>query len=250
MDGELARGRGRTRRDPPAIGWERRSRLLHPEKVTSVAFAPDGRRLVTGGKRGSATIWSVDGEKLVELDGHSAEITDVAFSADGSRLATASRDETARVWDAGSGRQLLELAPHRDDVTSVAFSPDGRLVLTASRDHDARLWDAETGALAQVLHWHFGEVADATFSPDGRWIVTAGPVTVGLWQPGVQEPILPYGFGGHKPRDHECGLRSQRPLRAYSRRPTARCGGLSASCAAASTDMLALARRATRRESP
>ena len=25
-------------------------------------------------------------------------------------------------------------------------------------------------------------------------------MTVGLWQPGVQEPILPYGFGGHTPR--------------------------------------------------
>ena len=57
--------------------------ILHREKVTSVAFAPDGRRIATGGKRGSATIWSVDGEKLAELDGHSAEITDVAFSADG-----------------------------------------------------------------------------------------------------------------------------------------------------------------------
>jgi WD40 repeat protein len=175
-------------------------RLRHADKVASVAFAQDGRRLVTGGRKGGATIWSVDGEKLVELSGHSAEITDVAFSADGSRVATASRDRSALIWDAGSGRQLRELAPHRDDVTSIAFSPDSSLVLTASRDHEARLWNAETGALAQVLHWHFGEVADASFSPDGRWIVTAGPVTVGLWQPGVKDPILPYGFGGHGPR--------------------------------------------------
>ena len=62
-----------------------------------------------------------------------------------------------------------------------------------------RLWDTETGALVQVLRWHFGAVADASFSPDGRWILTAGPATVGLWQPGVRDPILPYGFGGHKP---------------------------------------------------
>ena len=122
---KVARGRSGTCPDPPTVGWDRHSRSSTPEKVTSVAFAPDGSRLATGGKRGSATIWSVDGEKLVELEGHSAEITDIAFSADGSRVATASRDETARVWDTGTGRQLLELAPHRDDVTSVAFSPDG-----------------------------------------------------------------------------------------------------------------------------
>jgi WD40 repeat protein len=174
--------------------------LGHPDKVTSVAFSPDGTRIVTGGRRGRARIWSEKGKPLTVLRGHKDEITDVAFSADGSRVATASRDAAARVWDAGTGRELRRLAPHGDAVTSVAFSPDGETILTASRDHLARLWDGETGRLAQKLQWHSGEVADATFSPDGRWILTAGPVTVGLWQPGVSEPILPYGFGGHKPR--------------------------------------------------
>ena len=162
-------------------------------------------------------------------------------------MATASRDKTARVWDAGTGEQLLELAPHRDDVTSVAFSPDGRRALTASRDHDARLWNAETGALAQVLSWHSGEVADANFSPDGRWIVTAGPVTVGLWQPGVQEPILPYGFGGHRPRITSAVFDpSGRYVLTAASDGTVRraacvvCGGVEA--------MLALARGPTRRQ--
>ena len=176
-----------------------RSDLIQPEKVTSVAFSPDGERLVVGGKRGKVSIWSVDGKPLVDLGRHKNEVTDVAFSADGAWVATASRDATARIWDADTGRVLRRL-PHRADVTSVAFSPDGALVLTASRDHIARLWDATTGRLSQSLQWHSGEVADATFSPDGRWILTAGPVTVGLWQPGVRDPILPYGWGGHKPR--------------------------------------------------
>jgi WD40 repeat protein len=177
-----------------------KSELVHPDKVTSVDFSPDGTRVVTGGKRGNARIWSVEGRPLVELRGHADEVTDVAFSADGSRVATASRDETARIWDAGTGRKLRRLVGHRDDVTSVAFSPDGQLVLTASRDHLARLWNADTGERTQELSRHSGEVADANFSPDGRWILTAGPVTALLWQPGERDPILPYGFGGHKPR--------------------------------------------------
>jgi WD40 repeat protein len=172
--------------------------LAHPDKVTGVAFAPDERRIVTGGASGKGRIWTVDGKLLRQLEGHSAPVTDVVFSPDGTRVATSSRDKTTRIWDAATGTLLRRLADHRDGVTSVAFSPDGRLVLTASRDHDARLWDAETGVLMQVLRWHFGNVADASFSPDGRWILTAGPSTVGLWQPGVREPILPYGFGGHK----------------------------------------------------
>ncbi len=83
-------------------------------------------------------------------------------------------------------------------MTSVAFSPDGALVLTAGLDHVGRLWNSETGELIQVLNWHQGRVIDANFSPDGRWIVTAGPVTVGLWRPGLRDPVLPYGFGSLK----------------------------------------------------
>ena len=129
--------------------------------------------------------------------GTRSPITDVGFSADGKRLATASNDATARIWDAVTGESLRTLVEDRA-VTSVAFSPDGRFLLTASLDHKGRLWNSETGERIQVLNWHYGRVIDANFSRDGRWIVTAGPVTVGLWRPGIRDPVLPYGFGSIK----------------------------------------------------
>src|SRR6266550_87660 len=51
------------------------------------------------------------------------------------------------------------------------------------------------GRFVQVLRWHFGTVSDANYSADGRWIVTAGPTTVQLWQPGVQDPLFQPGVG-------------------------------------------------------
>ena len=56
---------------------------------------------------------------------------------------------------------------------------------------------------------------DATFSPDGRWILTAGPAAAHLWQPGVRDPILPYGFGGHKPVFSSAVFDPEQPLRAH-----------------------------------
>lgn len=177
-------------RGPPVV-------LAFPDVVTAVAFSPDGEGIVAGGKGGGVWIRPAGGGPLLALGEHPGEITDVGFSPDGTRVVSAGADKVARIWEAGSGRLLRTLEGHRDAVTSASFSPDGRLVLTASRDHDGRLWDAESGDVLQVLRAHFGRVADASFSPDGRWMLTAGPTTAMLWQPGVRDPILPYGFGGH-----------------------------------------------------
>jgi WD40 repeat protein len=171
--------------------------LEQPAAVKSVALSPDGTRIAVAGADGIGRVWTVDGKLLHELRGHRAALTDIAYSRDGALLATGSSDDTARVWNARSGVLEHVLHGRRADVTSVDFSPDGRYVLTASEDGDARRWDTATGALVQLLRWHNGTVSDASFSPDGRWIVTAGPATAQLWQPGVENPLLPFGLAGH-----------------------------------------------------
>ena len=169
---------------------------VHPDAITSVAFASGGR-LVTGDVRGVGRIWNADGRLTRTLHGGRKPITDIGTSPGGDRVALASQDGNVRIFAVASGSLERTLTEHRDAVTSVTFSPNGKLILTASRDHDARLWNTRTGAPVQVLRRHLGRVADASFSPDGRWIVTAGPRSVLLWQPGTSEPVLPYGFGGN-----------------------------------------------------
>jgi WD40 repeat protein len=204
-----------------------------PAVITAVAFSPDGKQLATAGADGTARIWTVEGRLVRELKGHSKALADVAFSPDGERVATGSKDSTARVWRLSTGAVVATLRGHTDDVTSVAFSPDGQLVLTASRDRDARLWDADSGALVQVLRWAFGTVADANFSPDGRWIVAANPGSAQLWQPGIRDPLLPFGLTGHsKPLTSAVFDPTSRIILTASRDGTVRtyrceiCGGI------------------------
>jgi serine/threonine protein kinase len=135
----------------------------HTGGVTSVAFAPDGQRLATGSKDGTARIWDAGGgRELFCLRGHRSEITAVAYAPDGQWLVTSSTDGTAKLWDAASGRELRTLqSPHASSVRAAAVTPDSRRVLTGSEDGTARVWDAASGQQlltlrGQAAPWVFG----------------------------------------------------------------------------------------------
>jgi WD40 repeat protein len=64
--------------------------LGHADPVTSVAFSPDGRLVLTGSEDRTAKLWDIEtGEELRTFAGHTKEITSVAFSPDGREVLTA-----------------------------------------------------------------------------------------------------------------------------------------------------------------
>jgi WD40 repeat protein len=71
----------------------------HAGEVTSVAFSPDGQRLVSGSRDQTALLWDLHtGKVVLTFRGHSRAVTAVAFSPDGGRVATLS-ENGVRVWD-------------------------------------------------------------------------------------------------------------------------------------------------------
>src|SRR5580704_3477011 len=74
---------------------------------TSVAFSPDGARVLTGSDNKTSRLWdAATGKEIRAFKGHKHDVTSVAFSRDGARVLTGSLDETARLWDAATGREL------------------------------------------------------------------------------------------------------------------------------------------------
>jgi len=72
----------------------------HSDWVLSVAFSPDGKRIVSGSYDKTLKIWdAVSGEELQTLKGHRDPVLSVAFSPDGKRVASGSSDLTVRIWD-------------------------------------------------------------------------------------------------------------------------------------------------------
>jgi WD40 repeat protein len=203
--------------------WQRQTHLavltlreINP--VVSVAYSPDGKRIVTGtGFR--ALVWdAASGKALLTLAGPAWTGTGellgpVAFSPDGQRIVTGSNDGTAKVWeakvwDATSGKELANLKGHTEFIRSVAFSPDGQRIVTGSSDGTARVWDTASGkvlltlnartalaadALAAQMQWLGGKsvrVDSAAFSPDGQRIITVAGGQANVWDAASGQELL------------------------------------------------------------
>ena len=82
--------------------------LGHSALVTSVAFSPDGARVLSGSGDTTIKLWdAATGALIRTFEGHSAWVHSVAFSRDGTRVLSGSGDGTVRIWNRETG-QLLE----------------------------------------------------------------------------------------------------------------------------------------------
>jgi WD40 repeat protein/serine/threonine protein kinase len=141
-------------------------------EISSVDFAPDGRRVATASSDGAIRIWDVGTGKELGALKTPAEQNFALFSPDGEHILTVSVfDHALRIWNAATFRPLLEFKGHTDQTWNAMFSPDGQYLVSASWDKTARVWDVATGRELLRLN-HDDKVFDAEFSPDGRRIVT------------------------------------------------------------------------------
>jgi len=154
--------------------WRTRSEPIkgHTRRVTSVAFSPEGKRIVSGSWDQTIRVWKSETGELVSepFQGHTGLVASVAFSLDGKRIVSA---RTIRQF--GSGMRIRANSfPSRSSDTPTRSPPSlSRLTVTESSDSQTiRVWDEESELIPEPFKGHTNRVASIAFSPDGHHIVS------------------------------------------------------------------------------
>jgi len=163
---------------PPPVPRPPPSATAVLKTVTTVAWFPDGRSVVSGAGDGRLTVWSWRESSLVVSqvwDGHTEAVTSVCVSPNGMWVASGSPlDGTIRLWGVGSG-SLRTLVAY--PVTVVAWMPDSQRVVFGAQDGNVYMrsiaTERQNEGLVQVgQNTHTARVTSLAVSKDGARVVS------------------------------------------------------------------------------
>jgi WD40 repeat protein len=137
----------------------------------SVAWSPDGRRVVSGGGSqgqggGELFVWEVQsGERHPAwqplrgrgnarnsaFEGHPGVVSAVTWAPSGELVVSGGSDGRLRWWEVDSGECVQVREAHQGTIQALKVSPDGRFLASCGDDGAITLWDLERGEHLRTL---------------------------------------------------------------------------------------------------
>jgi len=144
----------------------------HETDVTGVAFAPEGRQLVSVSRDATLKIWTATSgrlEKSVALDNRL--VSSIAIA--GRRVVTGHGDGASFVYDLDRGERLAQYKRNDAEIWGVTFLGGQDRFATVSHDYTTAVWDVKVPAAPlYTLDGHESAVQAVAYSEHGPWIAT------------------------------------------------------------------------------
>ncbi|MET9728636.1 WD40 repeat domain-containing protein [Streptomyces zaomyceticus] len=139
-----------------------------------MAVAPDGRWIVTGGRR--TEVWGAESGTLHgALEGKTAS---VAVEPGGAWVAVAG-GHAVRLWEPPRA-DSADTGPAARQLTGLAIAGNDTCVVTATVP-DATVRDPTSGIPLRVRTGHTGSITSLAVAPDGAWAASAASGSLRLW---------------------------------------------------------------------
>ncbi len=177
----------------------------HEGGVQTMAAAPDGAFLLTGGADGALKLWHpATLKELRAITGDAGVVESIAIAPTGKWVATCSirlstADMGVQLWNVETGGEKKRLRGPTDNIAAVAVSPDGQGIAAGSFDKMVWLWLREPGQpLTPVcIKGHTAPVSAVAFVAADSLLSASHDGTVRQWdlKTGKSKGVLAAGVG-------------------------------------------------------
>ncbi len=159
----------------PARQSQHRPFQGHTEEILALAWSPDGRNLVSGGRDGRVRFWDPESEPEAPyaVVPEPVKSWGLAFLSDSNLLALTAAEGAVVRWDTQSGRPVEPL-PFGTNHIALDLSRNGRWLALGDAEGRIELWDFDTRQIVTNLVLPGCPVSVLYFSPRGNLLVGAG----------------------------------------------------------------------------
>ena len=169
----------------------------HNGPVTAVAYAANGREIVTAGSDATLRLWGASGQLVRTLPLDEGPAT--ALTLSGSRMLTGHGNGQIVLWDIERGERISTFRRSEASIWSVVFTEAAERFAAAAHDRTIALWD--TGSVTaplRVLDAPEGAAQGLAYGAAGGPLLAAGGAdrTVRLWNLATMDLVRTYR--GHR----------------------------------------------------
>ena len=146
----------------------------HKGMILSVAFSPDGTRLVSSSNNGTVKLWDIEtGGVIKTFDGRTPSISSVSISRDCATIASGTWEGSIHLWNVRTG-SCHSIDTRQTDVSVVSFSPtDRQRLVSSSLEGTIRQWNI-SGRQIGTPYNETHRVDDLAYASDGTRFVSCG----------------------------------------------------------------------------
>ena len=131
--------------------------------------------LAVAGSDGELLVFTVDGNLLRKMKGHSGHVMCVATLDGGKTLVTGGADSSVRVWNCESGALVRTLANHTARLRDLIVRPGNEglpMIASAGKDKTVRLWQPTIGRLVRFARLESAPLS-VDWTPSGNALLAA-----------------------------------------------------------------------------
>jgi WD40 repeat protein len=177
----------------------------YENEVYQIAFSPDGRNILAGGRGEDSSVGQLDiktGQIVRRFEGHEGAVDGIEFVFDGSAFLSMSNDGLLILRDFETGEIIHQMNAGLENPEAtigslriLAISPDGLTAVSGDENFGIMLWDLITGTLLGSYGIPGGANA-VTFHPNNGTVLV-GSLTGILTTLNLQTGEILDTFTGH-----------------------------------------------------